>query len=161
MGAGSPGSAMGQGKIFRYGKIIRDFDEDPFRERILYSERITAVYGGGPTSTGEWTPAVDVYETEDSLIVVAEVAGLRQEDIRLEVAGNVLTLRGHRPFARSGVSSENYYRMEFPYGVFERSFALPRAVVEDGVEAVLKDGVLTIRLPLADVVQGREIEVGG
>jgi HSP20 family molecular chaperone IbpA len=51
--------------------------------------------------------------------------------------------------------------MEFAYGVFERSFALPRAVAEDGVEAVLKDGVLTIRLPLADVIQGREIKVGG
>ena len=152
---------MGQGKIFRYRKIIGDFDEGHLRERILYSERITAVYGGGPTSTGEWTPAVDVYETEDSLFVVAEVAGLRQEDIRLEVAGSVLTLRGHRPFSRPGISSENYYRMEFSYGVFERSFALPRAVAEDSVEAVLKDGVLTIRLPLADVARGGKIEVGG
>ena len=104
---------------------------------------------------------MDVYEAEDCLVIVAEVAGLRQEDIRLEVAGNVLTLRGHRPFARTGISSENYYRMEFAYGAFERSFALPRAVVEDSVEAVLKDGVLTIRLPLADVFQSREIEVGG
>lgn len=150
---------MGQGKTFDYKKILKDLEEVRAGEGLLFAGRITAVYGGGPTSTGEWTPAVDVYETSDSLVLVAEVPGLRQEDMRLEVAGNVLTLKGSRPFNRQGVPAENYYRMEFSYGNFERSFTLPSAVREGDVEAVLKDGVLKVRLLLADAVHGRKIEV--
>lgn len=132
-----------------------------FRDRRLFAERVTAVYTGGSTSTGEWTPAVDVYETKDSFYLVAEVAGVKQEDIKVEVAENVITLRGARPFSRKGVSSEDYYRIEFSYGSFERSFTLPCAVEEKEVKAVLKRGVLTVRLPRCGAHQGSKVEVNG
>jgi len=138
---------MGQGRIFNYKKFLKNIEELKFRERHLYAERVTAIYGGGATSTGEWTPAVDVFETKENFFLVAEVAGLGEEDVRIEVAENVVTLRGERPFTRKGVSSEHYYRMEFSYGSFERSFTLPCAVDASDVKAVLRDGILTVELP--------------
>jgi HSP20 family protein len=141
---------MVQGKNFDYKKFLRNLEELKFREQHLYAERVTAVYGGGVTSTGEWTPAIDVYETRESFFLVAEVAGLSEEDIRIEVAENIVALKGERPFTRKGVSSENYYRMEFSYGSFERSFTLPCAVDASEVKAVLKDGILTVMLPRSD-----------
>ena len=67
-------------------------------------------------------------------------------DLGVEVRGRVVTLRGSRPFTRKGISSENYYRMERSYGTFERSFTLPCDVSDSQVKAVLRDGVLTVRL---------------
>jgi HSP20 family protein len=78
------------------------------------------------------------------------VAGLSEEDVRIEVAENIVSLKGERPFTRKDVSSENYYRMEFSYGSFERSFTLPCAVDASEVKAVLKDGILTVKLPRSD-----------
>ncbi len=137
---------MGQGKRFKYRMVRKDSGELRIQGGRLYAERVTAEYSGGITSTGEWTPAVDVFETAECLYVVAEVAGVRQEDLTVEVKGRLVTLRGRRPFARKGVSSENYYRMERSYGTFERSFTLPCPVSPSQVKAVLKDGILTVRL---------------
>jgi len=150
---------MGQGKVFDYKKFLKNFEELKFREQHLYAERVTAVYGGGVTSTGEWTPAVDVFETKESFFLVAEVAGLGKEDVRIEVAENIVTLRGERPFTRKGVLSEYYYRMEFSYGSFERSFSLPCAVDASDVKAVLKEGVLTVKLPRCGSAKKRTINV--
>jgi HSP20 family protein len=151
---------MGHGKDFDYRKLLRDLEELRFRGGRLYAERVTAAYGGG-SSTGEWTPAVDLYEEGECYYLVAEVAGVNQSDVALEVAERVLTLRGLRPFSAKGISSENYYRMECSYGSFERSFTLPKAVDEDGVEALLKDGVLTVRLPHVSEAGRRRIQVNG
>lgn len=140
---------MGQGKRFRYRMVRKDSGELRIQGGRLYAERVTAEYSGGITSTGEWTPAVDVFETADCLYLVAEVAGLGQQDLAVEVSGRVVTLRGRRPFTRKGLSSESYYRMERSYGTFERSFTLPCAVSDSQVKAVLKDGVLTVRLQRA------------
>lgn len=141
------------------GFVSRGTGDVRFRERRLYVERVTAVYGVGPTSTGEWTPMMDVYETKDCFYLVAELAGVRREDIRVEVDGNVVTLTGSRPFDRKGVALENYHRMEFSYGNFERTFTLPCAFDPDSVEVTLKEGVLTVRLPRQAVPRGREVRV--
>jgi len=151
---------MGQGRIFDYKKFLRKLEELKFHEQHLYAERVTAVYGGGVTSTGEWTPAVDVYETKESFFLVAEVAGLGEKDVRIEVAENIVSLKGERPFTRRGVSSENCYRMEFSYGSFERSFTLPCAVDAVDVKAVLKDGILTVKLPRSDFTRKQTIVIG-
>lgn len=151
---------MGHGKDFDYRKLLRDLEELRFRGGRLYAERVTAAYGGG-SSTGEWTPSVDLYEEGEAYFLVAEVAGVRQPDVSLEVAGRTITLRGLRPFSAKGVSSESYYRMECSYGSFERSFTLPKAVDENAVEAVLKDGILTVKLPLVVDRERRRIAVNG
>lgn len=142
-----------------YRKFLREFEEFSIRARHLFEERASLVHGGGPSSLGEWTPAVDVYETPERLVLVAELAGVRLEDVGVEVLGNVLTLRGSRPFERKGVPAENYQRMEFAYGTFERSFTLPCPVAEEGIEARLHDGVLTVTLPLLGAPGGRRIAI--
>ena len=73
--------------------------------------------------------------------------------------GNVLTLRGTRPAERAGVGAEGYLRMEVPSGRFERSVALPGALAPEGVEAVLRDGVLTVTVSRGKESRGRRIEV--
>lgn len=143
-----------------YRKFLRDFEEFRIRARHLFEERVSALYGGGPTSSGEWTPAVDVYETADRLVLVAELAAVQLEDVRIEVVGNILTVRGERPFERKGFSAEHCRRMEIGYGRFERSFTLPYPVRADGIEAVLRDGVLTVSLPREAAPPSRRISVG-
>jgi HSP20 family protein len=146
--------------MYDHRKFLKEFDELKVRVRHLFEERVSAVYSGGPTSTGEWTPAVDVYETQDRVYLVAEVAGVGLRDIRIEVLGNVLTLKGVRTFGKKGIVSENYHRMEFSYGSFERSFTLPYPVAESGVRAVLKDGVLQVTLPRGDDRKEMKIKIG-
>ena len=80
---------MGYGKDFDYRKLLRDLEELRFRGGRLYAERVTAAYGGG-SSTGEWTPAVDLYEEGDCYYLVAEVAGVEQSNVTLEVADRAL-----------------------------------------------------------------------
>ena len=145
--------------MYDYRKFLQEFEEFRIRAQHLFEERVSAVYGGRPLSTGEWTPAVDMYETGDRIILVAELAGVRLEDVRIEVLGNIITISGNRPFERQGVTRENYLRMEFSCGRFERSFALPYPVIDSGVEAVLRDGVLTVTLPLANLPRERRIEI--
>lgn len=143
--------------MYDYSRFLREFEEFRIRARHLFEGRHLAA--GGRAGAGEWEPAVDVYETADSVVVAAEIAGVRREDVSIEVAGDVLTLRGARPFGRTGAGPESYLRMEVPSGAFERSFRLPWPVAEEGVEAVLRDGVLTVRIPRGGPGPGRRIPV--
>lgn len=142
-----------------YKTFLQEFEEFRVRARHLFEERASAIAGGCPTSSGEWTPAVDVYETADRIVLAAEIAGVRREEMSIEVIGTVITLRGSRSFGREGGGAENYLRMEVPSGSFERSFTLPCPVAEGQIEAVLRDGVLTIRIPRGNLPHGRRIEV--
>jgi HSP20 family protein len=142
-----------------YRKFLREFEEFRIRARHFFEDAHLATSGGEPASIGEWTPAVDVYETPDRIVIAAEIAGVRREDVSIEVEGEVLTLRGRRPPDRSGVAAESCRRMEVPSGTFERSFRLPFAVGEEGVEAVLRNGVLTVTVPRHPPSRGRRIAV--
>jgi HSP20 family protein len=142
-----------------YRKFLREFEEFRIRARHFFEDAHLAASGGEPASIGEWTPAVDVYETPDRIVIAAEIAGVRREDVSIEVEGEVLTLRGRRPPDRSGVAAESCRRMEVPSGAFERSFRLPFAVGEEGVEAVLRNGVLTVTVPRHPPSRGRRIAV--
>lgn len=142
-----------------YRKFLQEFEEFRVRARHLFEERLGSVSGGGAAASGEWVPAVDVYETAGWIVLTAEIAGVRRADVAIEVLGNLLTLRGSRPPGRAGVAAESYLRMEVASGGFERTFALPCPVAAEGVEAVLRDGVLTVRLPRLDQPDGRRIAV--
>ncbi|HWR97461.1 MAG TPA: Hsp20/alpha crystallin family protein [Candidatus Methanoperedens sp.] len=145
--------------MHEYEKFLREFEEFRIRARHFFEGAHLAAASGETTSAGEWTPAIDVYETADRIVIAAEIAGVRREDVTIEVEGETLTLRGRRPPGRSGASPESYRRMEVPSGAFERSFRLPFTVTEAGVEAVLRDGVLTVTLPRHPAPRGRRIAV--
>jgi len=140
-------------------RFLREFEEFRIRARHFFEERHLTTGVGGREPAGEWTPVVDVYETADRIVLAAEIAGVRREDVSIELLGNVLTLRGSRPAERAGVGAEGYLRMEVPSGRFERSFALPGALAPEEVEAVLRDGVLTVTVSRGKESHGRRIAV--
>ncbi|MBI5183291.1 MAG: Hsp20/alpha crystallin family protein [Nitrospinae bacterium] len=97
-------------------------------------------------SSGEWSPAVDIYETSDDIVLKAELPNISKDDIKIEIRGNILILKGKRRF-KKGVKEENYHRIERSYGRFQRTFNLSNIVHQDKVKIRLKDGILEIILP--------------
>ena len=145
--------------MHEYRKFLREFEEFRIRARHFFEGAHLAASGEDAARAGEWTPAVDVYETPERIVIAAEIAGVRRDEVSIEVEGEILTLRGRRPPERAGVAAESYRRMEVPSGAFERSCRLPVAVAEASVEAVLRDGVLTVTLPRHPPARGRRIAV--
>ena len=107
---------------------------------------------------GEWQPVVDVFDTEDAILVQAELPGLKKEDISIEVKENVLTLKGERNEDKE-VKAENYYRRERCFGRFQRSFNLPAAVDPEKIVASYKDGVLKVKITKPEEKKPKQIEI--
>ncbi|GBC62040.1 molecular chaperone [Desulfonema ishimotonii] len=105
-----------------------------------------------------WSPVVDVYESEDAYVVSAELPGLSKEDIVLDFKGRVLTLKGERTYT-SEVKEDKYYRRERSYGKFQRSFTLPAEINPDNISAEFKDGVLKVSIPKPEEQKPRQIMI--
>ncbi len=93
-----------------------------------------------------WEPAIDIYETEEDVVVLVELAGVKQDEIEIVVDGNTLVIRGERKEAQLR-SKRIYYQMEIHKGPFERSILLPATVDPDKTKASYEDGLLEIVLP--------------
>jgi HSP20 family protein len=113
-----------------------------------------------PAATTSWSPSVDIYETDNEITVKAELPGLEQKDISLNLENNVLTLKGERRFEKE-TKQENYHRIERAYGTFSRSFAIPATVDDEKIRADYKDGVLAITLPKKEQIKPKQIKIGG
>jgi HSP20 family protein len=109
-------------------------------------------------ASGAWTPPVDIYETEDALVLTAMLPGVSKDEVSIEVHNNTLLLRGERKPA-SAVSDERYYRRECVYGPFQRSFVLPTTVDQNQVQATYHDGLLELRLPKVEAAKPRRIAI--
>ncbi len=139
---------------------------DPFREmgtlqgrmNRLFEESGRAVRGEEPAPTTVWSPAVDIHETENEIMVKAEVPGIEKNEIELTLENNVLSLRGDRRFEKD-TREENYHRIERSYGSFSRSFQIPAVVDEAKIAADHKDGVLTITLPKTHKAKAKQIAI--
>lgn len=134
---------------------------DPFRELNTFYERMGGFPGKrweAPMSTTAWNPAVDIFETDNNVVIKAELPGMNAKDIDVKLENNVLMLKGERHFEKE-TKEENYHRVEREYGVFSRSFSLPTAVNGDKVTAEYKDGVLTILLPKKEEVKPKPIKI--
>jgi len=117
---------------------------------------------GGSQQGGEaavhWAPSVDIRETEDALLVQAELPGVDKKDVKVEVHDGVLTISGERRYEKD-VKEKNVHRVERAYGSFSRSFSLPSNIDGDHVEAEMKDGVLEVRLHKRESAKPKAIEV--
>lgn len=109
-------------------------------------ERLLARAGAGTTLPKRWSPASDVIETDDAVVITAELPGVKDEDIHITVQSGVLRISGERHL-EDEVSEEHSYRIERSYGGFERTFALPPGVSEDDISAGVAYGVLKITIP--------------
>ena len=138
---------------------------DPFRDLVSLQERMNRLFDESlsrredqPLGMTTWSPAVDIYETENAIVLKAELPGLTKENIELSIHDGVLTLKGERKFEKE-VKEENYHRIERAYGSFQRSFSLPTAIEEDKIKASFKEGILEVTLPKAEAVKPKQIKV--
>lgn len=107
---------------------------------------------------GLWQPPVDIFETEDAIIIKAELPDVDQKDIEVRIEDNTMTLKGERTH-EGEVKKENYHRMERYFGSFQRSFSLPTNIRQDNVSATCNRGVLTITLPKKEDTSPKQIKV--
>jgi HSP20 family protein len=137
-----------------YGGILRD----PFTELQRLHGEVNRLFERGPR---RWTrteyPAMNVYAGENDVLVEAELPGYEAKDIDVSVVQSTLTVRGERP--DEAAEGRSYHRRERGFGKFVRSLELPFNVDGDGVEAELKDGILTIKLPRVVEERLKKIEV--
>jgi HSP20 family protein len=106
----------------------------------------------------KWSPAVDVSETADKVVIKAEVPGMEAKDIEISLSGDVLTFKGEKKSEREE-KKENYHLVERSYGSFTRSLRLPAAVDADKIEAKYKQGVLSITCPKKEEAKPKAIEI--
>lgn len=111
----------------------------------------------GGHSTGRWAPAVDIYETESAIVLLAEVPGLEEQDLDIEISKNLLTLKGNRK-TEPGQANETIHCLERAHGPFKRTFSLPSEVIQEEVNATLKTGLLKVTLPKAKTAS-RDVKI--
>ena len=111
-----------------------------------------------PQTNRPWTPSVDIYETENELVVKADLPEVDLKDIDVRVENQTLTLKGERKFEKDE-TAKGYHRMERNYGRFTRSFAVPNTFDTGNIAAAFKNGVLTVSLPKREAAKPRQIKV--
>lgn len=124
----------------RFSKIMEDF------------------FGANDENRMSFMPAVDVTENEKSITFHAELPGIPQENVEVELVGDRLTIKGRREFNREE-KKENYVNIERSYGSFQRTFTLDFPVKEKDIEATFKDGVLTVIVPKAATAPTKKVPI--
>jgi HSP20 family protein len=139
---------------------------DPFRDLVTLREKMNRLFEEAYSARGEerdlvsssWSPSVDIYETEQALVLTAEVPGIEDKNIEIKLEDNTLTLKGDRKFEKE-TEEENYHRIERAYGSFYRSFSLPPHIDQDKIEAEHENGVLKITMPKKHEAKPRTVKV--
>ena len=127
-------------------QVNRLFEDNFTRERSGHADLAT------------WAPPVDIYETENELVVKAELPDFQDKDIDVRITNNTLTIRGERKFEKD-VKEENYLRIERAYGSFMRSFSLPNTVSSENIRADYRNGVLTLHMAKREESKPKQIKV--
>ena len=115
--------------------------------------------GNGGGATRRWIPAMDLVETKDDFVLRADLPGIGDADVSIEVENNVLTISGERK-AEHEERHEGYYRIERATGSFARSLSLPEGIDPDAVTAAFDNGVLTVRVPKPVQAKPRRVKIG-
>jgi len=140
------------------------FKWDPFRDLLNLHEKMNSLFEDVMVPrqemaySGSWKPTVDIYETDDAIVVNAEIPGIGNDDISVKVSENTLMIKGERKLEK-GLREENYHMIERNHGRFQRAFTLPVEVDQENVSATFQDGVLEIVLPKSPESRSKTIEV--
>jgi len=138
--------------------------EQPLHGATTLQEQINRMFSEGVGHAGQesnltpWAPAVDIYETENELVIKADLPDVNPQNLDIRVENNILTIRGERKF-ESKVNEDNYLRIERAYGSFSRSFSLANSVKTDAIKADYQNGVLTLSLPKREEAKPKQIKV--
>jgi HSP20 family protein len=114
--------------------------------------------GNGGAVMRRWTPAMDVVETDDHYVLRADLPGVSEGDVKIELEDNVLTISGERKSAHEE-TEEGYYRVERAYGSFSRALTLPEGVDAGGISANFDRGVLEVQIPKPEQRKPRKVEI--
>ena len=139
---------------------------EPFRELVdigtifdrFFSRMARRTRALGLWGEGFWSPAIDVYDQNDRILVKAELPGIDKKNVKVSVDGDILTIRGKTKKAQE-VKEKDYYYSERAYGSFYRTLPLPVAVEKEKVKASYKDGILTIELPKTKEATSKENDI--
>lgn len=140
---------------------------EPFRELAAlqnemgrWMSQVTgAPQGAGNGQSATWLPPVDVWETDDELVLAFELPGIPEDQISVELDDNVLTVSGQRERTQQH-SSDRFYRFERRFGTFARSVTLPAGVDESKIRADYTNGVLEVRVPKPEEQKPKRIQIG-
>jgi HSP20 family protein len=113
---------------------------------------------GGNGGSRRWTPAMDLVETDDHFVLRADLPGMEQSDVTIELEDNVLTVSGERK-AEHQEKHEGFYRLERAFGSFSRSLTLPKGIDPEAVTAEFSNGVLEVHVPKPEERKPRKIEI--
>jgi HSP20 family protein len=130
---------------------------DPLTSIRTFEDAVSRFFSE-PQSNRPWAPAVDIYETENELVLKADLPDVELKDLDVRVENQTLTITGERKFERQG-GSKGYHRVERSYGNFARSFSVPNTFDTDKIDASFKNGVLTVTLPKKEAAKPRQIKV--
>lgn len=130
---------------------------DPLANLRLFEDAFTR-FLSEPSSNRPWSPAVDIYETENDLVLKADLPEVSQKDIDVRVENQTLTIAGERKFEKED-STKGFHRIERAYGNFVRSFAVPNTFDTEKISAEFHNGVLTVTLPKKEAAKPRQVKI--
>jgi HSP20 family protein len=130
---------------------------DPLANLRVFEDAFTRMLAE-PQANRPWTPSVDIYETENTLVLKADLPDVDLKDIDVRVENQTLTISGERKFEQEE-SNKGFHRIERSYGRFVRSFAVPNAFDTANIAADYKNGVLTVTLPKTEAAKPRQVKV--
>lgn len=137
---------------------------EPFRGIVNFQDQLNRLFEDSLRNQGSdspmtaWAPAVDIYETENELVLKADLPDVNEKDIDVRIENNTLTVRGERKFEQK-VTQDNFLRVERAYGSFSRSFTLPNTVNTETIKAEYKNGVLTVEMPKRAESKPKQVKV--
>jgi HSP20 family protein len=140
--------------MIRYNPFFTEF---PFRS---FEDTVSRLLQETPAAVKPWTPAVDIRETENELVVKADLPDVNEKEIDLRIEEGTLVLKGERKFEEQKKDEKGgYHRIERSYGAFARYFSLPETVDPEKVKAEYKNGVLTVTLGKKEAAKPKQIKV--
>ena len=113
---------------------------------------------GEPDNSTFWAPMVDIFETEDAVVLKAELPGIDPNAVDIRLENNVLTLKGERQY-EGDQEKEQALRLERPYGTFSRAFSIPAVVDDNQITAKYNNGILTVTLPKKEQAKPKRIQI--
>lgn len=148
---------------------VEEIIEEPVEEPVIQSQtpvtnkpatRNVVVDNEDEGGDSEGQLTIDVYQTDDEVIIKSTIAGVKPEDLDVSINNDMVTIKGERK-QEDEISLDNYYYQECYWGLFSRSVILPVEIIADKAEATMKNGILTLKLPKADTTKTRKIQVRG
>lgn len=141
--------------VVKYTPFANEFEDFPTGMR-LFQDSLSRLFS--EPASRPWSPAVDIYENENALILKADLPDIDPKNVSIQLENGTLTLKGERKFEQQD-NNKGFHRVERSYGTFVRAFSLPDTVDGDKVKADYKNGVLTVTLAKKEVAKPKTINV--